>query len=310
MCIKRIIQMSVSEMSLEEKYQKLVEYIRSLGKVAVAFSSGVDSTFLLYAAKEALQDYGLHNASKTTYASNVKINAEENGLHNASECLIAVTANSGVFARREYDEAIDFCKANDIKHIILDIDEFKTEGFADNPKNRCYLCKKTFFSAIMELAKEHGIVNVIEGSNVDDDDDYRPGMQAIKELGVISPLKACGFTKDEIRQMSRILHLPTSDKPSFACLASRIPYGETITRKKLAMVEEAENYLFDKGFVQLRVRIHGDMARIELLPKDIERFAAKQIREDVYKKFKQIGFSYVTMDIKGFRSGSLNEVLV
>lgn len=265
---------------LHNKYIKLLDYLESLESVAVAFSSGVDSTFLLYAAKEAL-----------------------------GERAVAVTAKSGVFTNREYEEAIAFCKDNNIRHIVKEIDEFETEGFAENPKNRCYLCKRSFFTAIQQIAEEEKLKAVVEGSNIDDEGDYRPGLIAIKELGIKSPLRECAFTKAEIREMSALLKLPTSDKPSFACLASRIPYGEEITREKLKMIELSEQYLFDLGFKQFRVRAHGRLARIELLPEDMSIITERELGRNISNKLRQIGFNYVTIDLEGFRSGSLNEVL-
>ena len=185
----------------------------------------------------------------------------------------------------------------------------EVKGFAENQPDRCYLCKKEIFGGLIRAAAEEGITVVAEGSNVDDDGDYRPGHIAIRELGVRSPLREAGLTKAEIRQLSAQLGLPTASKPSFACLATRFPYGERITKEKLQMVDAAEQYLLDLGFAQLRVRMHGDMARIELLSSDFGRFMQEEIRIPVYNKLKALGFSYISLDLAGYRTGSMNEVL-
>lgn len=269
---------SNSTMDLPNKLNKLKKYLKDLERVVVAFSSGVDSTFLLKVSKEVLKDN-----------------------------VIAVTAKSCSFPKRELNEAVDFCKLNQIRHIVIESEELNIEGFSDNPPNRCYLCKKELFTKIWNVAKENGIKNVIEGSNLDDVGDYRPGMQAIKELGIKSPLREIGFTKEEIRILSKELNLPTFDKPSFACLSSRFVYGETITKEKLNMVDKAEQLLFDLGVKQVRVRIHNNLARIEVLSDEFAKLL--QNREHITKYFKEIGFAYTTMDLLGYRTGSMNETL-
>ena len=264
--------------ALHEKLRKLKEYLSELGSVAVAFSSGVDSTFLLRTAHEVLGDD-----------------------------VIALTARSCSFPGRELKEAEEFCKSEGIRHIIIESEELAIDGFKQNPKNRCYLCKKELFSKMIQTAEEEGIKFVAEGSNLDDNGDYRPGLKAIAELGIKSPLREAGLTKDDIRALSKEMGLKTWDKPSFACLASRFVYGETITEEKLAMVDKAEQLLLDLGFRQVRVRIHGDIARIEILPAEFSKLMEDAVRDKVNSTLKNLGFSYVAMDLEGYRSGSMNE---
>ncbi|MBR1658310.1 MAG: ATP-dependent sacrificial sulfur transferase LarE [Synergistaceae bacterium] len=263
-----------------DKLKILQEYISSLGSAAVAFSGGVDSTFLLKVSHDVL-----------------------------GSRAIAVTASSLLFPHRELKASKSFCEAEGIKHIVLEVDELGIEGFRHNPKNRCYLCKKGLFTEIQEAARRNNIENVIEGSNLDDLSDYRPGLKAIEELGVISPLRHCGLTKNDVRQFSKELGLPTWDKPSFACLASRFVYGEEITVDKLKMVERSEELLRSMGFRQFRVRVHGDIARIEVLPEDFPRILDEETRLKIYDALRSFGFSYAALDLKGYRTGSMNEGL-
>ena len=264
--------------ALHEKQKKLEAYLSGLGSVAIAFSSGVDSTFLLKSAKNVL-----------------------------GTKLIAVTAKSCSFPKRELNEAQNFCTEEGIEHIVIESEELSIEGFRNNPKNRCYLCKKELFTKIREVAAAHGIEHVAEGSNMDDNGDYRPGLQAVAELGVLSPLRYAELSKDDIRALSKGMGLKTWNKQSFACLSSRFVYGETINEEKLSMVDKAEQLLLDFGFRQVRVRIHGTIARIEVLPCEFSKLIEDGVRNKVYKTLRGLGFTYVTMDLGGYRTGSMNE---
>ncbi|MBO7402689.1 MAG: ATP-dependent sacrificial sulfur transferase LarE [Lachnospiraceae bacterium] len=265
---------------LQKKLDRLKEYIAGLGSLAVGFSGGVDSTFLLAVAHEVLGDR-----------------------------LIAVTGADASVPGREVKEATDFCKEHGIRHIICKVDPMKEEGYRHNGPDRCYFCKHGIFTEVRKIADENGIEYMAEGSNMDDLGDYRPGLRAAAELSVKSPLREAGLTKAEIRLISKALGLPTWNKPAYACLASRFVYGEEITEEKLNMIDKAEQFLIEHGFLEERVRMHGKLARIEVPAADIPRLAADGIREEIYEKFREIGFLFVSLDLKGYRLGSMNATL-
>ena len=260
---------------LSEKLDRLKNYLRSLESVAVAFSSGVDSTFLLKVAHDTLGDN-----------------------------VLALTATNAFVPQSELNAAKKFCAAENIRQIIFETDILSVDGVRENPVDRCYICKRELFGNFKRIAAENNFANVVEGSNTDDVSDYRPGMKALAELEILSPLRVAELNKAEIRELSRAMNLPTADKPSMACLASRFVYGETLTAQKLAAVEAAENFLHAEEFNQLRVRVHGNIARLELMPEDFARLI--KIRGNVVKKIQSLGFDYVTLDLQGFRSGSMN----
>jgi uncharacterized protein len=256
----------------------LLKQLRQYSDLAIAFSGGTDSTLLLKAAKEA-----------------------------PVKKLLAVTVSSESTTAKEIEFARQFCLDEDIAFQMIEVEQLKISGFSDNPPDRCYICKKSIFLAIMQTADEHGINNIAEGTNADDSYDYRPGAKAIAELGIASPLKDAGLTKAEIREISKALELPTWDKPATPCLATRIPTGETITLKKLRMIEQSEQLLADLGFRQMRVRMHGDdLARIEVMPGDFNKLL--DLSDKVAKKLKEIGFRYVSMDLGGYSMGNMNKI--
>ena len=263
---------------MREKYNNLINSLKEKGKICIAFSGGVDSTFLLKVAQNVL-----------------------------GENVLAITVRSSMYPDRELKESKEFCKSLKIKHIFLDANEYSVPEFVGNSKNRCYFCKKGIFSKVKEIAQKEGFDIVADGSNLDDEGDYRPGIKALKELGIISPLKEAGLTKNEIRELSKELGLSTWDKPSMACLASRIPYGSVITREKLKKIEIAEEFLLSNNFKQFRVRYYDDLAKIEVLKEDIPKVL--QLSEVIIAKFKEIGFNYITLDLEGYRTGSMNETL-
>ncbi|MBR4183278.1 MAG: ATP-dependent sacrificial sulfur transferase LarE [Lachnospiraceae bacterium] len=265
---------------LQTKLEDLKKYIAGLGSLAVGFSGGVDSSFLLAVAHEVLGDR-----------------------------LIAVTGADASVPEREIKEAKLFCEERGIRQIICKLNPLLEESYRHNSPDRCYYCKRGIFTEIARVAKENGIEYTAEGSNVDDMGDYRPGLRAVEELSVKSPLREAGLTKSEIRQLSKAMGLPTWSKPAYACLASRFVYGEEITEEKLHMIDKAEQFLIEKGFLEERVRMHGNVARIEVPPADIPRLAADGIREEVCDKLKEIGFMFVALDMKGYSMGSMNATI-
>ncbi len=262
---------------LAAKAARLREILKTLGSAAVAFSAGVDSAYLAYTAHEVL-----------------------------GERMTAVTVDVPSFPKRELEQSREFCGRYGIRQTVIAVDQLSVAGFAENPPDRCYHCKRALFSAIKQTADDLGLAHVIEGSNLDDMSAYRPGLRAISELGIASPLKEAGLTKSDIRALSKAAGLPTWDKPSFACLATRIPYGDRITPEKLRMTELAEDKLAELGFTQYRVRVHGDVARIELPEADIPRLTDPTLRSEVSAYFSRLGFSYTALDLAGYRTGSMD----
>ncbi len=261
-----------------ERTEKLIAWFKQFKSALVAFSGGVDSAVLARAAFEALGDNAL-----------------------------AITARSSTMPNRELREAIRIAREIGIAHEIIEEDELEDENFVKNPKDRCYFCRKKLGVALLDIARKRGFDVVVDGANLSDTQEHRPGLKALKELGIRSPLIELGYTKEDVRAIAGEFNLSVHKKPPQACLASRIPYGDFITRDKLSQIERAEDYLLSLGFSQVRVRHHGSVARIEVFSEEIPKVI--EHREKIYSELKKLGFNYVALDLKGYRSGSMDEVL-
>ena len=266
--------------AVHEKLSQLKTILSAADCILIAFSGGVDSTFLLRVARDVL-----------------------------GGGVLAVTAVSATYPAEEYERACELAHGMGVRHLTIETDELADTRFCANPADRCYHCKRTLFQQIREVADREGIEIVADASNADDRSDYRPGRRAVAELRIRSPLDEAGLTKDDIRALSRELDLPTWNLPAMACLASRFPYGEEITAEKLERVGAAERFLRELGFPQVRVRMHGDIARIEVAPERVAELATADLRARVVDQLKALGFAYVTLDLQGYRTGSLNETL-
>ena len=273
--------MDVQSSNIEQKLSALNERLKSYEQVIIAFSGGVDSTFLAEAARRAL-----------------------------GENVLAVTAISDSYPKREMQAAQDIAKALGVRFEMVFTEELEVEGYASNPTNRCYFCKTELFNKLNPISEKYQIGTIVYGAIPDDVGDHRPGMDAAKQMGIQAPLIDANLWKADIREISKRWGLPTWDKPAFACLSSRFPYGTRITRDLLRKVDDAEQFLYDLGIQQFRVRHHEDLARIEVDPQEIGRIAEKPIREQISAEFKKLGYKYVTLDLQGYRSGSLNEGLI
>lgn len=266
-------------MTINSKYTRLINYLKNLESVLIAFSGGVDSTFLLMAAKEAL-------------GNNVK----------------AITIASPYIPKWEIEEARELAKKIGTSHEIIEVPISKE--IKNNPQDRCYLCKKFIFSMIKNIAQEEGYKHVVDGSNFDDTKDYRPGLIALNELDIKSPLMECELTKNEIRELSQKFELETWDKPAYACLLTRIPYGTELKIQEFEKIEKAEKYMMSIGFRAVRVRSHEDLARIEVRKEERKKLFDENLMDEISKNLKELGFRYVSLDMEGYRTGSFNEAII
>jgi uncharacterized protein len=264
---------------VDNKKKKLDSILGELKSFIIAFSGGVDSSFLLYTA----------NSIKKIH-------------------MIGVTIRTPYIPEVELNEAIGFAELHGINHKVIDLSF--PESVRSNPVDRCYLCKKTLFSELLKFAGENGFRYVIDGTNADDTNVYRPGLRALQELGIRSPLLEAGLTKKDIRDMLRQENLPVGDKPAMACLLTRIPYNTTVSDEMLRMIEQAEYYLLDKGYPGTRVRIHGNLARIECLPGYFNKIIQSPDKELIINNLKKIGFRYISLDLEGYRSGSADQEII
>ena len=267
-------------MTIDKKYNNLLANLKKMEKIVIAFSGGVDSTFLLAVAQEVL-----------------------------AEGVVAVTAESPAHPTREKESAIAMARNLGIRHIVLQSKEISLPNFVANRKDRCYICKKSFFEDLLKIASKMGIKHIAHGANVDDLEDFRPGFKAAQEMGIVAPMINAGLTKDNIRLLSKNMLLETWNKPSMACLATRIPYETPITQKALKMVEQAEDVMITLGFLTCRVRHHGTVARIEIVPSNFKKVLDEKIKAAIIRKFREIGFSHVTLDMEGYVQGKMNRSL-
>jgi uncharacterized protein len=267
--------------NLDHKYRQLQQNLSVLDSGLLAFSGGVDSTLLLKVCQDTIPGR-----------------------------FLAVTAKSDTTPRRELQDAVRYAEEIGVEHLVIESDELSLSAFVKNPPEKCYICKKWRFGTLKTLAQQKGFTYLLDGSNLDDSQDYRPGMQALLELGVRSPLLEAGFAKSEVRELSKKLGLSTWNKPAYACLATRIPYGSPLTKEKLRQVDAGEDFLRDLGLSrQVRVRHYGDTARIEVLATDLDKFLQAEVRSRMVSYFKELGFCFVTLDLEGYRMGSLNQAL-